>query len=335
MELPAQTNKTILVPSEKTGQRLDLFMAEALPDISRSKLQQACKNNLIFLNGKPVRKKEQVKAGDQITINIQEIRLQDRSELKAQDIALDIIYEDEFYCAINKPAGMVVHPGHGNPDNTVANALLFHFKSLSNGSSLLRPGIVHRLDKDTSGILLIAKTNNAHDKLAAAFAQRKIQKEYLAICVGHRPPESGLIDAPLARSKREPTMRSIQADGKAAQTEFKLLHYESGISLMHLTPHTGRTHQIRVHCSSKNFPVVADTIYGGGKEAIMRLPVLERPFAHKIYHCFNRQALHARRISLVNPMTGSLLTLAAPLPDDFEKALRLFQLGIADCGMRI
>ena len=247
------------------------------------------------------------------------------SRLAPQNIPLDILYEDEYLLAVNKPAGMVVHPGNGNREGTLVHALLYHVKSLSAGSGPDRPGIVHRLDKDTSGVVLVAKTDETHRQLARLFSTREIKKEYAGFCVGRRPAAHGSMGAPLGRSRRDPVKRAVRQDGKEALTEYWLLAHHCGISVMKFAPHTGRTHQIRVHCSAAGFPVIADALYGGGKEALNRIPVLERPFAIGVYKCFERHALHARSITFVHPQTHREQTISAPLPEDFNRALELFE----------
>jgi 23S rRNA pseudouridine1911/1915/1917 synthase len=217
----------------------------------------------------------------------------------------------------------VVHPGNGNPDNTLVNALLFHVPALSKGFEVERPGIVHRLDKDTSGVLLVAKTDTAHAALAKMFYERSMEKNYVGLCVGMRPQEHAIIDKPLGRNTREPLKRAVHTEGKNALTEYWLLHHHSGMSLVQFRLHTGRTHQIRVHCCSVGFPILCDELYGGGKDRINTLAVLERPFAHKLYKCFNRQALHAHRISFTHPFTKEAMSIVAPYPEDFKAAFKV------------
>jgi 23S rRNA pseudouridine1911/1915/1917 synthase len=310
---------------EGAGERLDVFVARHVPSLSRSKIQKSIDAGLVLLNGRPAKKKTILAGADAVSFDIGRLSASTQSRLEPQKIPLDILYEDEFLLAVNKPAGMVVHPGNGNRDGTLVHALLYHVKSLSAGSGPDRPGIVHRLDKDTSGVVLVAKTDETHRLLSGLFSTREIKKEYAGFCVGRRPDAHGSLGAPLGRSRRDPVKRAVRQDGKEALTEYWLLAHRCCISVMKFAPHTGRTHQIRVHCSAAGFPVLADPLYGGGKEALERIPVLERPFAVSIYKCFERHALHAGSISFVHPHTHKEQTIAAPLPEDFKKAKELFE----------
>jgi 23S rRNA pseudouridine1911/1915/1917 synthase len=237
---------------------------------------------------------------------------------------LDVLYEDDEIIAVNKPAGLVVHPGSGNRTGTLVNALLYHTAELAGGFSRDRPGIVHRLDKDTSGVLLAARTDQAHAELARQFAEREVAKVYYGFCVGLQPPASGLIEAAIGRSRRDPSRFSVRGGGKASATEYECIAWHSGIAFVRFQPRTGRTHQIRVHASHAGFPVLADNVYGGGRDAVMKLEPLERPFAHSVLKCFTRHALHAFSISVHHPRTGKQLAFTAPFPQDFVQAAALF-----------
>ncbi|MFW6221582.1 MAG: RluA family pseudouridine synthase, partial [Fibrobacterota bacterium] len=241
-------------------------------------------------------------------------------KLVAENIPLDVLYEDEGFLAINKPAGMIVHPGAGNWTGTVVNALLSRGADLSRGYEEQRPGIVHRLDKDTSGILLVAKNDRMHAALADLFTQRHIDKRYIGICAGKRPLAQEIIDAPIARSRSNPILRTVHHHGKAAQTEYELVWFQSGISVLHFRLHTGRTHQIRVHCRYAGFPILADASYGGDRGMIQRLQPLQRPLAYRVLKCFDRHALHAQSLSFVHPLTEEQVNIQAPIPEDFRNA---------------
>ena len=314
----------IEVDTGSLPERMDLFLAHRFPEISRSKLQKAIGEGAVLLNGEIPAKKTVVSGGDVVLFDKQQLRDIPSEHLVPQDIPLSILYEDEYCIAVNKPAGMVVHPGNGNREGTLVHALLYHAKSLSQGSEPDRPGIVHRLDKGTSGVILVAKTDEAHRKLAALFLCRDIHKRYIGMCCGRRPLQHDVIGARLGRSRRDPVKRSVREDGKEAETEYRLVAYNCGISIVCFSPHTGRTHQIRVHASASGFPVVCDLLYGGGREALMRLAVLDRPFAASVYKCFNRHALHARSIEFVHPFSKRKMSVAAPLPQDFTQAMALF-----------
>ncbi|MBN1575142.1 MAG: RluA family pseudouridine synthase [Chitinispirillaceae bacterium] len=314
----------ITVSREEAGMRLDLFLSRRLDGVSRSQLQRLIGEGAVLLNGQTAVKKQRITEGDVVAIHHVGVQ----SPLvrpAAQDIPLEILYEDEFLLAVNKPAGLVVHPGNGVHDGTLVNALLFYGRGLSDGFSKERPGIVHRLDKETSGVLLVAKNNRVHTRLAADFAERTVSKQYLGVCIGRPLPERGTIELPLDRSRREPIKRAVSAQGKPAATMYETVVHRCGISILRFFPRTGRTHQIRVHCSSAGFPVLGDKLYGGGKERILRIDPVERPFAYKIYKCFDRQALHAYRITFNHPQTGVQTAITAPVPDDFRNAL--LQLG--------
>lgn len=315
----------ITVEPDGAGKRLDRFLVERLKDISRSQLQRLITDGAVLLNGETTVKRQMVAVGDCIDVEYSLVALSREGTLpQPQNIPLEILYEDAFLLAVNKPAGLVVHPGNGNRDGTLVNALLHRGQSLATGFSPERPGIVHRLDKDTSGVVLVAKMNRIHTRLAAAFASRTVSKQYLGFCIGRPWAIRGTIDLPLERSRREPVKRTVAAGGKDACTRYELEIYRSGISLLCFHPRTGRTHQIRVHCSSSGFPILADSLYGGGKDRIIRIEPGERPFAYSVYKCFSRHALHARRIIFDHPETGESLNISAPLPDDFKNALRMF-----------
>ncbi|MCL2689167.1 MAG: RluA family pseudouridine synthase [Chitinispirillia bacterium] len=311
------------ISSEKQGLRLDQFLSSVLPDLSRSRIQKIIADGSVFLNENPAVKKNIIlRTGDRVDIEETSARPQEIAP-QAQDIALDVIYEDEFFACINKPAGLVVHPGNGNADGTVVNALLHRYGSVSDGFSSERPGIVHRLDKDTTGVLVVAKTNSAHSALAALFSDRKIVKKYTGICVGNRPLNHEIVKLPISRSRREPVKRTVDLNGSTAVTEYWLREFKSGISLMEFTLHTGRTHQIRVHCSHEGFPIVQDGLYGGLQERVLRIAPLERPFAYSMMKCFTRHALHARSVEFVHPFTNEPFSIAAPYPQDFCDAFEI------------
>lgn len=308
------------------GRRLDVFLADALAGVSRSRIQKiiACGN--VSVNGKKsVKKNAALEAGDVVSVDGGASMQPQASPPIPQDIPLDVIYEDEYFAVINKPAGLVVHPGNGNADGTVVNALLHRFgESVSSGSEAFRPGIVHRLDKDTTGALAVAKSDAAHAALAALFQSREIEKKYMGFCVGARPAEHEVIDLPLAGSRRDPVRRAVDARrGKPAVTEYSLKNFAQGISLIEFTLHTGRTHQIRVHCSHKGFPIVGDGLYGGGRDRVLKIPPMERPFAYSVFKCFARQALHALSLSFTHPFTGQKIKVAAPYPEDFSVAMAI------------
>ena len=315
----------ITVESAGAGTRLDQYLATRLSNVSRTQIQRLVAEGAVLLNGCAAAKKHSVSPGDVIDIDFSMAHPRPFESIPLpQRIPIEVLYEDESLIAVNKPAGLVVHPGNGVPDGTLVNALLFRGQALSEGFSPERPGIVHRLDKDTSGVVLAAKTDRAHTRLATSFACRAVSKRYTGFCIGIPSSISGTVDLPLDRSRREPLKRTVSAGGKEARTDYELIVHRSGISVMDFYPHTGRTHQIRVHCSTGGFPILADVLYGGGKERILRVDPAERPFAYRIYKCFGRHALHALEISFDHPENGRRMTIRAPFPDDFQDAVRMF-----------
>jgi 23S rRNA pseudouridine1911/1915/1917 synthase len=300
---PSNIPLTLTVASEGIGQRLDLFLAQHL-GLSRSYLQMLVEKKHVFLNNSPAKKSAKLQLGDSLHVDF---IIVPEVSLIPEAIPLDILYEDEVLLAINKPAGMVVHPGAGNWTGTFAHALLAHCLNqgvlLSDHTQPLRPGIVHRLDKETSGVLIAAKTTQAHQRLVEMFAARQIHKEYLAICVGN--PGDCAIDAPIARHSLQRKMMDISPSGKKAITLCKTLAHTEKMSLVRLILETGRTHQIRVHLRHRKTPILGDSTYGN--------PSINARYAVK------RQLLHARRVRFTHPLTGMPLKIEAPLPVDMQE----------------
>ncbi|HEX2579166.1 MAG TPA: RluA family pseudouridine synthase [Rhabdochlamydiaceae bacterium] len=290
---------SLIVSDEMIQDRLDRLLAEHYPAYSRTYFQTLIEQGFVLINSLPVKKKAKPKLGDEIEICFQ---LTPEISLEPENIPLDILYEDEHLLAINKPAGMVTHPAPGHYKGTFVHALLYHCKTLPMGDSL-RPGIVHRLDKETSGVLLAAKTSQTHQKLVEMFCERKLDKSYLAICVG--TPGNGTIEAPI---KRHPTKRKemcVNPTGKPATSITNVLAFDGKLSLVEVKLITGRTHQIRVHLKHKGAPILGDPVYGS-------------PTWNKQYDT-HRQMLHAYRLSFSHPITGERINLKAPLTKDFRK----------------
>lgn len=290
---------TLMVSSEETHLRLDKLLALRFPDYSRTYFQSLIEQGDVLVNGIALKKRISPKESDVISLYFTP---RPELSLEPENIPLEILYEDEHLLVINKPAGKVIHPAPGHPQGTIANALVFHCQTLA-GTDSLRPGIVHRLDKDTSGALLMAKHPQAHAKLVTLFSQRKIEKYYLAICVGR--PKEGLIDAAI---RRHPTRRKEMAvdlaEGKEAKSSCRVLGYDSSLSLVEIQLLTGRTHQIRVHMKYLGCPVLGDTVYGF-------------PSANQRFHP-PRQCLHALRLSFIHPFTQHKIECLAPIPEDFS-----------------
>lgn len=299
------------IPVEMAGQRLDQALARLLPDYSRSRIKQWIDAGQVSLDGRQPKPRDAVRGGEQWVL---EAEAEVEVALKPEAIPLDIIFEDEHLLIINKPAGMVVHPGAGNPDNTLQNALLHHAPELAN---VPRAGIVHRLDKETSGLLVIAKTLAAHTKLVAALSQRDISREYEAVCVGVMTA-GGTIDAAIGRHPVDRKRQAIRENGgRDAVTHYRVIKRFRAHTHVAVKLETGRTHQIRVHFAHIRYPLVGDPVYGRR----LVLPKAADPDTRSVLQGFRRQALHARRLGLEHPVTGEALEFEAPLPDDMQQLL--------------
>lgn len=279
--------------------RLDKLLSDRFPEKSRTYFQYLIEENCVCLNGKPVKKRIIPQKGDEIEVFF---RLTPEISLEPENIPLDILYEDEHILAVHKPPGMVVHPAAGNPSKTFVNALIYHCKNIASVGSSLRPGIVHRLDKDTSGVLLAAKTETAHRNLITAFSKRKMKKQYLAICEGK--PQNGLLQTFIARHPVKRKEMCVAEQGKEAISNIHVLAYNEKKSLVLVEPLTGRTHQIRVHLSHLKAPILGDIVYG------------------KHSSDASRQCLHAYRLSFLHPITKAPMDIVAPLPLDMKKLIQ-------------
>jgi len=288
------------VPADLAGRRVDQALAQLFPDYSRSRLQAWLKSGRISIDGGPAQPSAKVWGGERIALDPEPDACAPAS---AQDIALPIVHEDEALLVIDKPAGLVVHPGSGNRDGTLMNALLHHAPALAR---LPRAGIVHRLDKDTSGLMVVAKTLQAQTSLVRQLQARSVHREYLALVAG-TPAPAGQVRAPIGRHPVHRTRMAVVATGKEAVTRYRVLRQGRGWSLLACTLETGRTHQIRVHLASIGHPLVGDPVYLP-RGAARTLPPAARDFP--------RQALHATRLSLVHPLTGQSCTWESPLPAD-------------------
>lgn len=276
------------------GERLDVVMA-AQGEMTRSRAAALIKEGCVMVGGKKADKPSmKPDAGVLIEIKMPEIK---QGEAQAQDIPLEILYQDQDLAVVVKPCGMVVHPAAGNPDGTLVNALLYHLDSLSGIGGEMRPGIVHRLDKDTSGLMLVAKNDAAHAFLSQELADRKMEKHYRAMVFGKMKEEKGVIEAPIARSKTDRKKMAVDKDGRYARTEWTLLEQRADRALLDVHIITGRTHQIRVHMHSIGHPVLGDVIYG-----------------HKHLPKAERLMLHAYSLSFTHPTTGERMTFTAPCP---------------------
>ncbi|MBO8159421.1 RluA family pseudouridine synthase [Thermosyntropha sp.] len=292
----------ILVGEESERERLDVFIADYFTQLSRSNVQNLISNKKVMVDGEFKKASYRVREGEKITVEIPEPQ---KIEVKPQNIPLEIIYQDKDIAIINKPKNMVVHPAHGNWDNTLVNALLYHIKDLSGINGELRPGIVHRLDKDTSGVMVVAKNDVAHRNLAEQIKEHTINREYIALVHGVIKENLGTIEAPIGRSKTDRKKMAVVLDGKPAISHYQVLERFDNYTLVKVKLMTGRTHQIRVHFSHIKHPVVGDPLYGPEKKHLG----------------FDSQALHAYLLGFNHPSTGEYMEFISPLPEYFEKVL--------------
>lgn len=304
----------IRLPQALHGQRIDQALAQLFPQYSRSQLSHWLKQALITVNQKAVKPKEKVMGGDLITVSIDWSALENQNQsCLAEAIPLDIVYEDASLLVINKQAGLVVHPGAGNQQHTLVNALLHHCPSLE---QLPRAGIVHRLDKETTGLLVVGKTLTAHTSLVRQMQEKTIQRRYICLVHGH-VISGGEIDTAFGRHPRNRLKMAVCAQGRQAITFYSIKKQYQCVTLLDVQLMTGRTHQIRVHMAHINHPVVGDPLYGGRSRISAQLD----PALRQSLMAFKRQALHAASLSFVHPETSEVLTLTAILPDDFQALL--------------
>lgn len=297
--------KTFQIEFELDKTRLDKALCTLDDTLTRASAVRLTESGDVTLNGKTASKSDKVKIGDIVEITYPEPV---SSEAVPQDIPLDIIYEDDDLLVVNKPKGMVVHPAAGNPDGTLVNALLYHCgDSLSGIGGVVRPGIVHRIDKDTSGLLMVAKNDAAHLKLSEQIKEHSFTREYEAVIIGHLKEQKGSIDAPIGRSKNDRKKMAVtELNSKNAVTRYEVLEEYPGFSYVRLRLETGRTHQIRVHMAYLGHPLAGDGVYGGrNAERIME----------------GGQCLHARKIGFIHPTTGKYMEFTSPLPEYFTKFL--------------
>jgi len=317
------TDIQVVVPPKRIdGERVDKYLSSVLPNISRSRLQKLIDDALIRVNGEPVKSSYRISPGDVIQVVIPQ---PPKWQVEPEPIPLDIIYEDARMIGVNKPAGLVVHPGVGNRTGTLVNALLYHMEKLAPTDNDLRPGLVHRLDKDTSGVVLVAKDEETHRRLSRQFEERVVEKEYRAWIWGAPDPPKGTIRRAIDRHPRDRKTFATRPSGKPAVTHYEVLEDHEIISLLRLRIETGRTHQIRVHLKSIGYPVVGDPTYNGRSKRLKTLSVRDRNWGARILETMKRQALHAYRIGFNHPWTGKWMQLQAPLPEDFEELRALVQ----------
>ena len=291
-------------------ERIDKFLSAQLPEQSRSYLQKIIKEGSVLVNGSPVKASYRMEDQDEVTIDLPELK---EPEIEAENIPLDILYEDDDLLMVNKPKGMVVHPSAGHTTGTLVNAVIYHCKEdLSGINGVMRPGIVHRIDKDTTGVLVICKNDKAHNFVAEQLKEHSITRKYRAIVNGVIKEDEGTVNAPIGRHPTERKKMAInEKNGKHAVTHYRVLERFANHTYIECQLETGRTHQIRVHMASLHHPLLGDTVYGSQKNP---------------YH-LEGQTLHAMVLGLIHPSTGSYLEVTAPLPEYFQKLLKRFSTG--------
>jgi 23S rRNA pseudouridine1911/1915/1917 synthase len=306
---------SIIVTKRGERRRLDQFLSETNLKLSRSQAKNLIQKHLIFLNQKPAKPSAHVKTGDIVSGTLPE---PEPLSLKPEPLPLTILYEDSSIIVVDKSSGMVVHPAYGNPSGTLVNALLYHCKDLAGINGVLRPGIVHRLDKDTSGVIVVAKDDEAYHHLAKQFKNRTVKKVYSAIVYGKVSRDEGLIDSDIGRHPSERKRMSTRTKkGRPAITRWRKVEEFESAALLEIFPQTGRTHQIRVHLSSIGHPILGDPLYGRkGRPGAIHDPVLRECVKR-----LNRQALHAERLEFTHPRTGERVRFVSPMPRDMEEVL--------------
>jgi len=290
--------------ADKDGERLDVFVARRMAGLTRSRAQKLIDDEQVLVDGRAERASHRLAAGQRVSVTVPAAR---EASAQPEAIALDIIHEDADIIVINKPPGMTVHPSPGHETSTLVNAILSHCDDLSGIGGVMRPGIVHRLDRDTSGVILVAKNDASHNALAKQLKERSVEKTYLALVEGTPKPAKGVIDAPIARDPKNRKRMAIIEGGRESVTGYKVVERYGGYSLVEVRPKTGRTHQIRVHLAAIGHPIVGDRVYGKASKVV------------------GRQFLHASRIAFTHPGTGARLEYAAELAADLRATLQVLR----------
>ncbi|HEX7011180.1 MAG TPA: 23S rRNA pseudouridine(1911/1915/1917) synthase RluD [Steroidobacteraceae bacterium] len=308
--MPETVRQRLTIPAEQAGQRLDQALAQLLSEYSRSRIKEWIDAGQILVDGSRARPKDRVLGGESVEV---EAELPDLAQVEPEQIALELAHEDEHVLVLNKPAGLVVHPGAGNPAGTLQNALLHFDPKLA---QVPRAGIVHRLDKDTSGLMVVARTIEAHTALVRAIEAREVEREYEAICTGVMTG-GGTVDAPIGRHPIDRTRMAVREDGREAVTHYRVIQRYRAHTHVRLKLESGRTHQIRVHMAHIHYPLVGDRVYGGR----LLLPKGASQGLIERLREFKRQALHAARLAFEHPVTGEPIECSAPLPEDMQALL--------------
>ncbi|MDP8207307.1 MAG: RluA family pseudouridine synthase [Candidatus Electryonea clarkiae] len=325
-EIPEDSVNRVVLEIEENysaGERLDILVTNRLPKISRNRVQKLINEGNITLDGKKAKASAIVQGSSEVVVIFPH---PPRPAAAPEDIPLDIIYEDDYLLIVNKPPGMVVHPAAGHHSGTLVNALLGHYKSLptQGGNPTHRPGIVHRLDKDTSGLIVVARTENVMTALGRLFHEHDIEREYNALVWGN-PPDSGTIDAPISRSPRNRKKFAVVEGGRHAVTHWKVVERYGFLTHIAVTLETGRTHQIRVHFSDRGWPIFGDSTYGGKMHGLARLSSSELDKGRNALKLMPRQALHAGQLGFIHPNTRNQIHFEAPLPPDFQSIINLLK----------
>lgn len=315
MTADASPDRRRIVVAEAAGARLDTFLAGSFPDLSRNRIARLLEEGRVLVNGATPRKSYRPTEGDVVDVDVPPAA---PSAVLAEAIPLRIVHEDDDLLVIDKPAGLVVHPAPGHGSGTLVNALLHHATGLSGIGGVMRPGIVHRLDKDTSGLMLVAKNDAAHRALASALKQREIRRIYLAASWGHLRDDVLEVRAPIGRARGDRKRMAVMADGRSAVTHFRRLERWRAADLLQAELETGRTHQIRVHLAHVGHPVVGDATYGAG--AVRGMSGTIRGWAARLARTVGRQFLHAAELRFVHPTTGEAMVFQSVLPDDLAAA---------------
>ena len=313
----------IKIPRGQSKVRIDKYLASHIENASRTKVQKAIEDGCVLVNSKIIKSNYHVLPGDSIDITLPSVP--DKPDVLPEEINLDILYEDEYLIIVNKPAGMVTHPAYKNDSGTLVNALLFHIQQNASNLSQLngyeRAGVVHRLDKNTSGLLVVAKDENVHRKLSKLFSKHDIEREYWAVVWGHFTKPKGVIEKSLGRSSKDRKKVIVRADGKSAVTEYEVIKEYEFLSLVKLNLHTGRTHQIRVHMHSIGHPVFGDPDYEGRKPHGILLTNKLKEQIKDLLEAIPRQALHAKVLGFTHPATRKKLRFESDLPEDMQNLI--------------